>query len=365
MHALLSALVISSAVSPWLKEGVSQNDGDARPMFVLVSFDATPRGHRPAEDYHFVRMLERVREAKPEHYEGPPPSFTLFYNTSLLQLRRDYTPPAGSPWVTDERWRAWLKSPEQPRSKVIGHARSPDAILQAVDTLFHLDTMGVELASHGVQHQNGKGWSREAWEREFDEHARIVSLFSLPKPLGFRAPFLKTSLAGKATLKDPLFQVMAKHEMRYDSSKVGRVEPEWPKRIETSDIWEVEVPMFEGPKGPALLFGPSSVGRWGLYFLLRDEFDRRYEGNRAPLIYGGHGEFYKGIERFMRSVCYLKDVRCVTYKSFVSHLDRTHRAKEHAKTPRWAHLALPWPQRSWPARLATNLRAALGMLTGG
>ena len=210
-------------------------------MFVLTSFDATPRGDVEAEDYHFVQMLKRLRAAKPDGYEGPEPSFTLFYNTSLLQLRRSYTPEAGSRWERDTRWRAWLKHPDLPRSNVIGHAKSPEAILGAVETLFLLEDLGVELASHGVQHHNGTGWSLKAWRDEFAEHARVLALFNLPTPAGFRAPFLKTSIPGKASLKDPMFQVMVEHGMRYDSSKVGRVKPEWPKRIEATDIWEVGV----------------------------------------------------------------------------------------------------------------------------
>ena len=291
-------------------------------MFVLVSFDATPRGDVPVEEYHFIQLLERLRAAAPSDHTAPPPSFTLFFNTGLLQLPLDWTPKPESRWHQDERWRAWLKNPEQPRSRVIGHAPSPEAIARSVETLVRIEELGVELASHGVQHQNGTGWTHAQWEAEFREHARILALHGLSTPKGFRAPFLKTSIPGAPRMSDPMFQVMGDYGMRYDTSKVGPIAPRWPMRIKGTSIWEVELPMYEGAKRPTLLFGPSAMGRWGLFYLLRDKFERRYHGERAPLIYGGHGEFVDTVERFLTSVCYQPEVRCVTYSEFVRYLDR-------------------------------------------
>ena len=322
MLSLLPALALAALSALWSPTQAPEEASAASPMFVLVSFDATPRGDVPAEEYHFMQFLKRLRAAAPEGHVGPEPSFTLFFNTGLLQLPRTWSPGPESPWQGDERWRAWLKHPEQPPSRVIGHAPNPDAILTSVETLFRIQDEGVELASHGVQHQNGKGWSRAQWEAEFREHARILALHDLPTPAGFRAPFLKTSLPGQAQLKDAMFQVMVDYGMRYDSSKVGPIAPRWPSRIEGTNIWEVEIPMYEGAKRPTLLFGPSAMGKWGLFYLLRDEFERRYHGSRAPLIYGGHGEFVDTVERFLISVCYQPDVRCVTYSEFVRYLDR-------------------------------------------
>ena len=359
MLALLTAFALSTLPTLWELPPTEFSDSGKRPMFVLVSFDATPRGKVAPEDYHFTKMLERVRQAAPEGHAGPEPSFTLFYNTGLLQLSRRYSPPAESPWQKDPRWRDWVKHPKQPKSRVIGHAKSPDAILTAVKTLFDLQDRGVEIASHGVQHQNGKGWTLEQWQEEFAEHARVMSLFDLPKPLGFRAPFLKTSIPGKPTMDDAMFQVMAAHGMRYDTSKVGPMTPRWPTLIAGSDIWEIELPMYKGKKRPTLLFGPSGKGKWGLFYLLRDEFERRYHGERAPLIYGGHGEFADTVERFMTTVCYQPEVRCVTYGAFVRYLDR-YLAPKAAREIAVARVTSP----PWSLRLVTNMRQALVRLLG-
>jgi peptidoglycan/xylan/chitin deacetylase (PgdA/CDA1 family) len=348
MLALLSALALVALSTVWSPTQTPKVASAEAPMFVLVSFDATPRGDVPVEEYHFIQLLERLRAAAPKEHSGTPPSFTLFFNTGLLQLPRDWTPSAESRWLHDARWQTWLKHPDQPRSRVIGHASDPDAILTSVETLFGLQERGVELASHGVQHQNGKGWTRAQWGAEFREHARILALHGLPTPAGFRAPFLKTSHPGVPQLSDPMFQVMTAYGMRYDSSKVGPIAPRWPTRIEGTRIWEVELPMYEGAKRPTLLFGPSAMGRWGLFYLLREEFERRYHGDRAPLVYGGHGEFVDTVERFLTSVCYQPDVRCVTYSEFVRYLDRQAEVQGRPVTPTAPdkRAGSPWRSRS-------------------
>ena len=291
-------------------------------MFVLVSFDATPRGGEPVEKYKFAAMFDRIKKAAPPDFKGKTPTFTLFFNTGLLQLRRTWTPPRNSPWTTSDEWRRLLKSPKLPKGRVIGHAGTPTAIEQAVSTLHYLHSQGIELASHGVQHFSGRGWSLAQWEAEFSEHARILALHGLPKPLGYRAPFLETSIPGFATEKDPLYQVMARYGMRYDSSKAGTLKPRWPSRIGNTDIWQLELPMYDHPhKGPAILFGKSRTNRWYIKHALKDQFDLRYYGNRAPLVLGGHGEFSEEIETFLKTTCFRPEVRCATYSEFMHFMD--------------------------------------------
>lgn len=320
--------ILFTALTTVLTSGVAESvpstfDEGPEPhtMFVLVSFDATPRGDVPPEEYHFVQMLERVRAAAPEGFAGPRPSFTMFFNTILLQLRRTWTPPSYSSWSQNDAWKALIKSDWLNRSRVVGHGRNPDTIATSVRTLKHLGKMGVELASHGVQHEGGRGWSRAQWEAEFNEHARILDLHDLPTPAGFRAPFLQTSIPGPARARDAAFQVMQAHGMRYDSSKVGRVKPRWPQRVGETGIWELEVPMYLRGERPFMLFGAAGSNRWGFIHILRQQFELRYYSDRAPLVLGGHGEFADMTERFLIEVCYRPGVRCATYSEFVEYLE--------------------------------------------
>ncbi len=293
------------------------------PMFILVSFDATPRGGEPVEDYRFTAMFNRIRKAAPQSFVGKKPSFTLFLNTALLQLRKTWTPPPKSRWEDSDEWKHLLKHPDLPKGRVIGHAWSPDAIAEAVASLKYMHAQGIELGSHGVQHFSGRGWTKEQWRFEFQEHARILKLHGLPKPVGYRAPFLETSKPGFASANDALFQVMEELGMRYDSSKAGRLQPRWPKRIGKTDIWELELPMYEHPKkGAIVLFGKARTNKWHIKHALKQQFDLRYNTNRAPLVLGSHGEFSQEIETFLTTACYRPGVRCGTYREFVHFMDR-------------------------------------------
>lgn len=301
----------------------SQLSYEPPPMFVLVSFDATPRGGEAEGEYRFAAMFDRIRKAAPHDFVGKKPSFTLFLNTGLLQLRKTWSPPPKSRWVGTDHWRHLVKNPALPKGRVIGHAWSPDAISGAVASLKQMHADGIELGSHGVQHFSGRGWTKKQWQSEFREHARILALHGLPKPVGYRAPFLETSKPGFASDSDPLFQVMEEHGMRYDSSKAGRLQPRWPTRIGKTDIWELELPMYQHPKkGPVILFGKSRTNKWHIMHALKQQFDLRYNTNRAPLVLGGHGEFSEEIEKFLTTACFRPGVRCGTYREFVHFMDR-------------------------------------------
>jgi len=92
------------------------------------------------------------------------------------------------------------------------------------------------------------------------------------------------------------------------------------------------LPMYDHPqKGPTVLFGKARTNKWHIKHALKQQFDLRYNTNRAPLVLGSHGEFAEQIETFLAEVCYLPGVRCATYKEFVHFMDR-HPELEGAET---------------------------------
>ncbi|MBK8591395.1 MAG: hypothetical protein IPN77_20200 [Sandaracinaceae bacterium] len=49
----------------------------------------------------------------------------------------------------------------------------------------------MEIGSHAVRHAHGLHFDEATWRAELADHQRISDLLSLPRPLGFRAPFLQ------------------------------------------------------------------------------------------------------------------------------------------------------------------------------
>lgn len=323
MIALLLTIVATGlgSVSPDISEYHVGSEQGLPTQFVLVSFDATPRGDVPPEKYRFVQMLKRIRNAAPPNDSGPAPSFTFFFNTMILQLRNGWVPPAHTRWARNNSWQRLRKNPDLHQSRVIGHGQNPGTITTAVATLKHMLKMGMELASHGVRHYSGREWTMEQWQAEFAEHARILALHKLPKPAGYRAPFLQTGKAGFARADDPAFHVMQAYGMHYDSSKGSRLQHRWPRRVGATGIWEIEIPTYRQKDGPMLLFGKSGTNKWAFIHILREQFEQRYHTNRAPLVLGGHGEFSSITERFLIEVCYRPGVHCATYSEFIQYLE--------------------------------------------
>ena len=292
-------------------------------MFLIVSFDATPRP--PYTKIPLRRFARRIRADPPAGYAGPPPTYTLFFNTSLLQLKKKWRPRRRSRWASEPEssWRRFLADPDVRTSNVVPYARDPDAIAGSAQALKELHAAGVELASHTVRHFKGRRWTYAQWKAEFADHQRILDMHGLPKPRGFRAPFLSTGKRGRAVPEQALFRVMVEYGMVFDSSKVYGAEVGWPHRIGDTRIWEAWNPMIRRKGGSAqLFFGWSGThNTYAFYFRALAEFKRRYHGNRAPLLLGGHGEHMRSIGRLMRKVCYWPKVRCATYSEMVDYME--------------------------------------------
>ncbi len=291
---------------------------------MLLSFDTTPGPLQRRRRDPFVAMYETLNRRRPAGAERN--SFTLFIVSGGLQLD-----PA-------RRWRgaALPFVGSLPRNRpVIGYARDLRYLRAKVASIRALHAAGVEIASHGVRHEHGAGWELARWHEEVRDHARILALFDLPRPLGFRAPFLE---AGPHA-----YAAHAAVGARYDAGCASG--SSWPSRDPATGIWCFPIPTVhlaghESPSG--VLFFDDNVrtvlGRLARERGLRggaaerfmdaayfdaamDAFERRYRGNRAPFLVSGHGTMRSAALRFMRHVCELPQVRCATMREALAYLE--------------------------------------------
>mgnify|MGYP000851111879 CR=1 FL=1 len=292
----------------------------ARTQFVLLGFDASPGSERPLENtgFHYVHQaLNRHRASG-----RPPNSFTLFISTGLFQLA-----PGRSQHEAERPFEGLL-----PRNQpVIGYARSLDALQARAANVRDIAALGVEIGSHAVRHAHGLRFDEATWRTELVDHERISELLDLPRPVGFRAPFLEYNEA--------MYTALAAHGTRYDASRPGG--RAWPTR-HPSGIWLFSIPNVIVPPGRRALFFDDNLrelllplahaaGKSGrdaerhiddaYYQAAMAEFQERYRGERPPFLISGHGNFRGGILRVMRNVCGLPDVRCATFTEAVEYLD--------------------------------------------
>lgn len=297
---------------------------EERPQFVLFCFDATPVWGDTLEDNNIYQLLTEARAARPESFQGPDPTITVFINTGFLQVSKWHKPKKGTP--AHEKGPSYYKPyrahPKLPGTKVLGYAPSVEWILERAERIKTMHAMGVEVASHGVMHLNGKTWTRRDWDREFDEHQRVLDLLGLPVPTGYRAPFLATGRDGPASLRDPLFQVLHARGFRYDSSKAYTRGPRWPRKVDRTSIWEVPIETtFIDGKRQIMFTDYGTDDEKKHHRASMKEFRKRYEGERAPIILGGHGEHMRSNLRLMKEICYLDGVRCGTFSELVAYMD--------------------------------------------
>jgi hypothetical protein len=300
-----------------------------RPQFVLLGMDTTPHGHRHAFEDLFELLNARRAPAT------PPITFTLFIGTASFQLDPDRRR------ITAEE-RAFVAVPPRP-SPVFDYAASLDEIEETAENVRRLAVLGVEIGSHTVRHARGGGWTRERWEMEMTDHARILALVGLPAPVGFRAPFLDTN--------DAMYESLDAHGFGYDCSETHSARF-WPIRHPGTDVWQFGVPSVEipGRDRPVLFYdlnldarlrraaadagvhGDDAVQAWmdeTFFQIALDELETRYRGSRAPFLVSGHGGFRVPITRLMRRVCGMPDVRCTTFREAAEYM-RAHPEMEGA-----------------------------------
>jgi hypothetical protein len=311
------------------------------PQFVLLSFDMTPVAGRSVETHRLWRLLVDVRAARPQGHAGPEASFTLFINTGYLQVDPRWVPPAGHPLEgkPPETWARYLGPRPNRVGDVIRYAPSPEEARDKAARLLRFHAVGVELASHGVLHDNGGQWTFEQWDEEFRRHQQTLDVLGLPRPRGFRAPYLATGLERGPAADTPFVRALVAHGMTYDSSTGWRGRS-WPAPFPRTGVWNTPIGQTQDEAGRlALMFADAGTfaEEDGYAEALRAEFQFRYDGARAPLVFGGHGERFGAIRKLMLSVCHLPEVRCTTHAEFADWMQKHGRpaavAVQSAGTP--------------------------------
>ncbi len=219
-----------------------------------------------------------------------------------------------------------------------------------INALYRKGKGGHEFGSHAVGHfhANDDHWSDADWIGEFrsyggllDEIAANNGLasgfdFSSSDVRGFRAPFLEAGDALDAALKQ--------FQYRFDTSIDGDADA-WPVK-DANGVWRFKlasIPVKGYPKKTLSMdynfLVLQSGGKddpdhshWPRY---RKEmldaymayFKSNYEGNRAPIHIGHHFAEYQGgtyrlaLQAFLKQICTLPEVRCVTYSELRDFLE--------------------------------------------
>ena len=225
-----------------------------------------------------------------------------------------------------------------------GFGGTPEDVRRRVDYINRLRAEGHEIGSHAVGHFDGRNWSAAEWAQEFRSYTELLDAvgrtsegeglsFSADAIKGFRAPYLSRSAGLYQTEKDFRF--------RYDASGVGDANA-WPEKI--GGVWRFNLASLRiaGSGRHTLsmdynvLVSQSGVaGNPRLQPQFRDEmlrtylayFRSNYVGNRAPLHIVHHfspmqgGAYNAALKDFIRKVCGLPEVRCVTYGTLADFLD--------------------------------------------
>jgi len=240
------------------------------------------------------------------------------------------------------------QGPHQARGySMINFGGTADEIEKRVVYINEMRESGHEIASHAVGHFDGHSWSAADWQKEFKTYANLVddvarnnglpetAKFDFPASsiMGFRAPYLSTSPG--------LYVVLKNMGFRYDTSGTSEASI-WPEKKD--GIWRfnlAELRLHRSKKRAlsmdynflvAQSFGLDNSGRRipdrdEMLETYLDYFKGNYSGNRAPIhighhFFGYHGGVYNdALKAFIRKVCGLPEVQCVTYNKLSDFMD--------------------------------------------
>lgn len=295
-----------------------------RTQLVLLCFDTTPGPRQPVESTDYYNYFRAVNHRRADG--APRAGYTLFLITGGLQ----FDPASRRLAERELPFRGIL-----PRNRPIVHYASDlDRVLDKVRNIRALAQAGVEMGSHAVRHDHGRDWDLARWRHEIADVQRISDLHGLPRPVGFRAPFLEWN--------EDLYTALREHGYRYDVSRTGNGNA-WPARHPRTGLWTFHIPSVRlpGRADPVLYFDDNvrvllereararglhgaAAERWmdDTYVdVSLTAFEQRYYGNRAPFVVGGHGSFRTATVRLMRQICHRPQVHCATFSQAVEYLE--------------------------------------------
>ena len=294
------------------------------PQYVAIAFDNCTELERWQEWSSFAANMNR---------DGDRVHFTFFVS--------------GVNFISDTAKSIYEAPHERRATSRINFGGSVDDVRSRIQHINALRARGHEIASHAVGHFDGRNWLAADWKKEFDSYddafRKAAANNGLPEtsgfgfPLtditGFRAPYLATSPG--------LYAVMNDGRFRYHTN--GGMEPDaWP--VKTGNLWGFSLANIRlaGMRRRTLSmdynflvaqsFGLDDRKNRDLYRnqMLQsylDYFAANYSGNRAPIHIGHHfndyqrGAYREALQIFIRKVCGLPEVRCVTYAALADFMD--------------------------------------------
>jgi peptidoglycan/xylan/chitin deacetylase (PgdA/CDA1 family) len=297
---------------------------DRPPQFIAIAFDNCTEVERWQELSDFAAEMNR---------DGDRVHFTFFVSAVNFIAQQN---------------RGTYQGPRQPRgASSINFGGTPEDVKRRVDYVNALHAAGHEIASHAVGHFDGRHWSQAEWDREFRSFesvllniaqnngfdADVKLVFPLSDVVGFRAPYLATSTG--------LYGVLRDRKFRYDTSGNSAADA-WPEKID--GVWRFNLARLKLANSSRATLsmdynffvaqsGARADPRRQAYFrdqimqTYLDYFRANYTGNRAPLHIGHHffdyqgGAYKEALKTFVRSVCGLPEVRCVTYRALADFMD--------------------------------------------
>jgi hypothetical protein len=294
------------------------------PQFVAIAFDNCTENERWQDWTDFAGEMNR---------DGERVRFTFFVS--------------GINFLANAKKHLY-QGPHQSRgASRINFGGTQDDVRKRIAFINALHRQGHEIGSHAVGHFDGRRWSASDWSTEFnsfDELMRNVAsnnelapeqgLAVSPKDLaGFRAPYLAHGPG--------LYTALSERGFRYDTSGTAP-SFSWPEKL--SGIWRFNLAgiRISGSGRATLsmdynfLVAHSGVGgiasrredfRQQMLDSYLNYFRANYTGNRAPIHIGHHfsdyqnGAYRDALKSFVRAVCGLPEVRCVTYKALADYMD--------------------------------------------
>lgn len=319
------------------------------PQYIMISFD----GSYTNEMWKATRELGTLNKAR----------FTHFISGVDFLVGSDRGPVPGETKQIYEPPRFNGKQ----RSRV-GFGGTRELVAQRIREVIASIKSKMEIGGHANGHFDGSAWTEKEWNYEFDLfHHYLWNVISINKigPLlsdvkesdwkalqetqhvGFRAPYLGRGEGLWATLGKKNWVIDQKNtgaRYRYDASQVSKELSSWPTK-NARGFWNFPLVTIPVPN-----FGKPVLSMdYNFYFSISGEkdqparakefedqmytayvkwFSRNYFGNRAPLNIGHHfstwnkGAYWKALQRFVKTVCNLPEVECVTYSEMVKILDR-------------------------------------------
>ncbi len=314
---VISALFTTGTVVPALAV-------DRPPQFVAIAFDNCTELSRWQELSDFAKEMNK---------DGDKIHFTFFVS--------------GINFLTGDK-RSLYQGPHQARGySTIYFGGTPEEIEKRVAFMNELKKLGHEMASHAVGHFDGHTWSAADWEQEFKSYTglfdNVTANNGLPETvkfdfpassiIGFRAPYLANGTGLYAALKNNGF--------RYDTSGTSESNL-WPEKKDGTWRFNLAGIRLHRSKKSTLsmdynffvaqsfaLDNPATraAHRDETLETYLDYFKVNYSGNRAPLHIGHHFTAYHGgvyneaLKVFIRKVCGLPEVQCVTYTKLADFMD--------------------------------------------